>query len=177
MEWQEIFWFLIPGFIQWPCYGPWGVKYYSTETQKMAISLWNWYKIQNWPKPHFKGSTDLLLSLLHMKWWELFEIWYQGSFVCLSMDPRRSYILPYEGAKEVHFQGKSIRNLVKTSFLKTYFWAFYTCSGENWLGFDTEGPAIGLLGDPMGSKLMFLGPKTRLILSEINKKSLISNIL
>ena len=30
-----------------------------------------------------------------------------------------------------------------------FFWAFYIYSGENWLGFFTEGPAIGLLGDPI----------------------------
>ena len=32
MQWPEIFWFLIPGVIHWPFYGPWGVKYHSTET-------------------------------------------------------------------------------------------------------------------------------------------------
>ena len=170
-----IVWDLTSGLICWPFYGPKKLKHCPTKTQKKSVFQQNQYKI--WWKRHLSSFVDLLLSLLYMKWWELFEIWYQGSFVGLSMDPRRSYTLPYEGSKEVHFQGKSIRNLVEMSFLKTYFWAFYTCSGENWLRFDTEGPAIGLLGDPMGSKLMLRGPKPRLILSEINKKSLISNIL
>ena len=41
MEWQGIFWFLIPGVIKGPLYGFWGMKFYSTETQNRVISLGN----------------------------------------------------------------------------------------------------------------------------------------
>ena len=110
IEWQGIFWFLIPGVKQWPFLWPLGVTYHSTETQNKAISLGNQYKTgQNLtlmvPQTHFwafytldSGNVTSALpytyfrAFLHMKWWELFEIWYQGSFAGLSVAPRRSNI-------------------------------------------------------------------------------------
>ena len=107
-----IVWDLIPGLICWPFYGPKKVKYYPTKTQKKSVFKENWYKI--WLKRHLGSPVDLLLSLLHMKLWELFEIWCQGSFVGLSMAPTRSNIALWI-LKKVNFQGKLTRNLVKTS--------------------------------------------------------------
>ena len=177
MKWQEIFWFLIPGVIQWPFYGPWGVKYYSTETQTMAIFLWNWYKT---------GQNVTLTVPLTYFW--AFYTWNGGN--CLRFDtrahlfaflwPPEGQILPNKDSKEVYFWGKSIKNLVKTSpqlSPKLTFGPFTHAVVR--IGWDLKqrGLLLAFWGTLWGQSWCCGGPKTRLILSKINKKWLISNIL
>ena len=112
MEWQGIFWFLIPGVKQWPFLWPLGVKYHSTETQNKAISLGNQYKT----------GQNLTLIVPQTHFWAFYTL---DSGNCLRCDtrahlltflwPQEGQTLPHKDSKEVSFPAKSIQNLVKTS--------------------------------------------------------------
>ena len=171
MKWQEIFWFLIPGVIQWPFRGPWGVKYYSTETQKMAIFLWNWYKT----------GQNVTLTIPQTYFWA-FYTWNGGN--CLRFDtrahllaflwPPESQILPHKDSKEVYFRGKSIQNLVKMSprlSPRLTFEHFTHENSENCFRFDTRGSSVGLSMAPRRSNITLWRLKRSPFSKKIDNKS------